>query len=505
MSGKVQVIPQVSQESFDDVVRENIADFEMEAEEALKDAVDQFKSQGVDLGNVMIRVPLAEGEIHPAVSCLEAYKELVALEDVSLDALQAIGSDFAEHMSDKAVRIMVAAEGAIVVLLAACDKFAGAQQEPQLAEAIRVMNACLQGQPDLLGRVQTSCLDVASGLTATPTPEIMKIMAHLKAYPDSSAIQAAVLKTVRFGSFMHESNRQAFVAAGVIEFCLAAAEKHAGSQAVVVASMQALRALTRDDDPRVPFGKATEHAKMIAEDAGGLKRLLVVLQASGTCDAEAAEADPKAAAELFKTLSQLATRDEFCKQIVDFGCLDYVLPALARFNTNETVAHSGCTLLRAVAGNDEVKKIIGDRGGIGIIVDTMEAQLKSEKVAEQGNAAFAALCLKQQGNAAAVAAANGPHVIVKTMYLHPQAKKLQRQACMALRNIVVRNPELVDDVLGQGAENAINVALQNHPEDCKDEAKAALRDLGCDVHLIERWTGKLKTENLDLDGSVRPT
>ena len=95
-------------------------------------------------------------------------------------------------------------------------------------------------------------------------------------------LQAGTLKTVRFGSFMHESNRQAFVAAGVIEFCLAAAEKHAGSQAVVVAAMQALRALTRDDDPRVPFGKATEHAKMIAEDADGLKRLLVVLQTSGT-------------------------------------------------------------------------------------------------------------------------------------------------------------------------------------------------------------------------------
>ena len=123
---------------------------------------------------------------------MEAYKELIAKEDVSLDALKAAGSTFAEQMSDKAVRIMVAAEGAIVVLLAACDKFAAAQQEPQLAEAIRVMNSCLQGQPDLLGRVQTSCLDVASGETASPTPEIMKIMAHLKAYPDSAPIQAGV-------------------------------------------------------------------------------------------------------------------------------------------------------------------------------------------------------------------------------------------------------------------------------------------------------------------------
>ena len=55
------------------MVRENIADFEMGPEEALKDAVEQFKSQGVDLGNIMVRVPLAEGEVHPAVKCLEVF------------------------------------------------------------------------------------------------------------------------------------------------------------------------------------------------------------------------------------------------------------------------------------------------------------------------------------------------------------------------------------------------------------------------------------------------
>ena len=67
------------------------------------------------------------------------------------------------------------------------------------------------------------------------------------------------------------------------------------------------------------------------------------------------------------------------------------------------------------------------------------------------------------------------------MYMHPKAAKMQRMACMALRNTVVRNPELIDAVLGEGAESAINACLANHPKDCKDEAKAALRDLKCKV------------------------
>lgn len=64
--------------------------------------------------------------------------------------------------------------------------------------------------------------------------------------------------------------------------------------------------------------------------------------------------------------------------------------------------------------------------------------------------------------------------------MHPDAVKLQRQACMAIRNMVVRNQDLIDAVLGEGAENAINVALASH-KDCKDEATAALRDLHCKV------------------------
>ena len=40
--------------TFDAVVRENIDEFEMDLAEAVKDAKDQFKTQGVDLSNLII-------------------------------------------------------------------------------------------------------------------------------------------------------------------------------------------------------------------------------------------------------------------------------------------------------------------------------------------------------------------------------------------------------------------------------------------------------------------
>ena len=57
---------------------------------------------------------------------------------------------------------------------------------------------------------------------------------------------------------------------------------------------------------------------------------------------------------------------------------------------------------------------------------------------------------------------------------------------MAARNCVVRASELRPKFLQLGLETIANEALQNHG---LDEAKACLRDLGCDVALKEIWAG----------------
>lgn len=44
---------QISQETFDAVVRENMEEFEMSLGEAIQDATEQFKTQGVDLSNLI--------------------------------------------------------------------------------------------------------------------------------------------------------------------------------------------------------------------------------------------------------------------------------------------------------------------------------------------------------------------------------------------------------------------------------------------------------------------
>lgn len=56
---------------------------------------------------------------------------------------------------------------------------------------------------------------------------------------------------------------------------------------------------------------------------------------------------------------------------------------------------------------------------------------------------------------------------------------VQRQACMSIRNIVARNPELRPVVLDKGAEPLLRSAKKMFAQSCGDVGSAALRD--CDI------------------------
>lgn len=71
----------------------------------------------------------------------------------------------------------------------------------------------------------------------------------------------------------------------------------------------------------------------------------------------------------------------------------------------------------------------------------------------------------------------------------------------AIRNIVARNRQLCTAFLDESAERYINQAMASHAS-CADDAKAALRDLGCKVELRELWTGMPQKEAEPGPGNV---
>lgn len=144
-------------------------------------------------------------------------------------------------------------------------------------------------------------------------------------------------------------------------------------------------------------------------------------------------------------------------------------------------------------------------------MDVFKYSFLQTAVAEQGCAAIAASCLRNPDNCQEAVAQGAANAIIKAMHIHVNNSKVQASACRyvilmcqitiilmthlisasAVRNLVARNRELCDAFLTEGAERYINIAMNKHAN-CADDAKAALRDLGCKVELKELWKGAPK-------------
>ena len=138
-----------------------------------------------------------------------------------------------------------------------------------------------------------------------------------------------IIRAIRFACIKSESNRQTFVANGVIPCLVTALREYKNSSEIITETCSALRVLTFDDDMSVAFGKAHEHAKLIvAENA-----FTIILDIMESCE------DVDMASELCVTLSRLAVRNEYCKDIVDLGGLKMVLKLLQEHTSSQVCLH----------------------------------------------------------------------------------------------------------------------------------------------------------------------
>lgn len=132
--------------------------------------------------------------------------------------------------------------------------------------ALCAMTALLNTQPDVIAN-----------------SELNSLVHLLEKKPDTAWLSEAqitqVCAVLRLACFMHEGNRQTLVSQGVIPLAVALLGEEEAVQApgrgLVSEVCRLLRGLTMDDDPRVPFSKAHEHAKHIVTETPALGMLLI--------------------------------------------------------------------------------------------------------------------------------------------------------------------------------------------------------------------------------------
>ncbi|XP_053185806.1 armadillo repeat-containing protein 6 [Scomber japonicus] len=457
----------ITQETFDAAVRENMEEFEMDPDEALREAVEQFESQGVDLSCIVQAVPAVstddkqEEQTHEVLQALEALR--IGKDSADVKEVTADLKCFTEQCSlGFAQRYLAAQKDAYPIILSYCKR--SVEEQEAVLATMSALAALTDGQPDLLdAEGQQFLLNV------------------LKKYQADSSVTCIAICAVRHCCLKHEQNRQDLVKCGVLPLLTGAVTQHSGSAALVKEASAALRVMTFDDDVRVTFGHAHEHAKMIVLEHNGLKVLI-----------EAAKAhtdNTPVLSELCATLSRLAVRNEFCQDICDLGGLKFMMTLLAENYESPELVRQVLSAIRAVAGNDDVKDAVVNAGGVQLIVIAMNRHMSNAAVCEQGCACLSVLALRKPNNCKVIMEEGGTLATVQAMKTHTNVANVQKQACMLLRNLVSRMRNFNQSILEMGVEPLIVQALKTH-EDCGDVGKAALRDLGCKVELRELWTGK---------------
>lgn len=300
----------ITQETFDAVVKENMDDFEMDAQEAVADAVKQFESQGVNLMNIIKQAPqeTSDGQQsasrHPILFILQNIQDTLNNKSHSDDQnlLKECKLFQQECSQGPAYRSVAADNKAYTIMLRVCQRVY--DNTSSLSIALQSLAALIDGQPDLVDNVG-----------------IQFIMDTLKKYSSHSLIQESTINVIRLACIMHESNRQKFVGCDLIEQLILVLRNFKTQVAVIKEACSTLRVLTLDDDIRVPFGKGHEHAKMIASECNGLQLLIDIIKLHYQ--------DTTIYSEICATIGKLAVRNEYCQEVVDLGGLTLVTKALA--------------------------------------------------------------------------------------------------------------------------------------------------------------------------------
>eukprot|EP00879_Flechtneria_rotunda_P031185 GHRR01034045.1.p2 GENE.GHRR01034045.1~~GHRR01034045.1.p2 ORF type:complete len:199 (+),score=118.64 GHRR01034045.1:519-1115(+) len=194
----------------------------------------------------------------------------------------------------------------------------------------------------------------------------------------------------------------------------------------------------------------------------------------------------------------MANSDPIKQQLANAGALETLLRAVRVYSADLVVQEQLLGLLVAlVLRMADIAAAAAEAGAVEVLTEilatapAMAAQAKA--VAAAGNAKGGSS--GNTAHASSVAAANedsmqegtasqvfGVGVTAKSSNTtgSAAAAAVQRQACMAVRNMVVRNPALRPGFLAANAEQLLRSVKGLFPASCKDVASAALRDLGLD-------------------------
>ena len=219
-------------------------------------------------------------------------------------------------------------------------------------------------------------------------------------------------------------------------------------------------------------------------------------------------------ASLVLALRSMAIQDNVIQVMVASGTVTSMRQVLLEACQSKDDAAVDRTMasigfFRNVCANDSIKVRFcsGDESIVPLVLEAMSRYPAQAQLQEHACGLLAAMALRQPSNATTLVHHEAHVWMVRAMQQHPTKATLQRQAALAIRNLVSRSPELRPIVRQQSeVEVTLRRVAASHLS-CQDEVYAALRDLGLPVSMVEvhdDGTGALTVRKTRMFGERNP-
>ncbi|GMF33221.1 unnamed protein product [Phytophthora fragariaefolia] len=462
---------QISQETFDECVAENVEDFDMSLEEAVADAVQQFESQGVDLSNIIKSgaTQQADGQEPLPARLKRLISELQELAKLKGERDQVLGlvtelQSLCEEVPE--ARVVAGRNDAADTLLALLD-----------VESVAVVAACC----NLLVLL---CADNTDNQDFVGVAGMQRLVEVVKRQQEDVEALVRVLALVKAACIKHESNKAYFTKADGADALCGHLNKAKENEALSKQLALCFRVLTINDDPRATFSQAQDTIKALAERDIIPYSLDVLRQVGlGVLADKEMNGSPDLLVNWLAVLKQVAVTEENCQQIADLDGLTIVQGVMQAYEHNAPVAKRCITVFRNMAAADDLKRAILQSGGVERTLLAMRRHEADASIQQNACATLAAIALRSPENSRALVELGAARQISRSMQTHRRDVAVLRQASLAVRNMVARSVDLRSRFLQDEPDIEPLLREAQQYRGCGDEAYAALRDLGCDIQL----------------------
>jgi len=148
-----------------------------------------------------------------------------------------------------------------------------------------------------------------------------------------------------------------------------------------------------------------------------------------------------------------------------YGAIDIVIAAMGMHREHAELQAEGAWVLSNLAGNADNNDVIGDSGGIDVMVRSLWVHSADEAVLERCAQGIFTLCVSSPRNRSILSEVDGDSALINAMMGYVESVSIQILCFEVLRTLCLDNEEVKMRVVDRECLDAVAIAMVTHQED----------------------------------------